>query len=375
MQIYPIMTDLKHIGTTTIEFTLEEVMYLLLVCFRYSIPEQYFAFFSLKVEKFLIRKGRCFLANLDPQAKAYLEMFSQMPLIQSLDAQTVREMFALAPPVEVELAPLAKIEDRMIPVADDAEIKVRIYTPEGQGPFPLFVYYHGGGWVIGDLETADPSCRMIANRTGRVVVSVDYRLAPEYKFPIPVEDSYAALKWVSENAVAINGNASNLVIGGDSAGGNLSAVVSLIAKEQNGPDIAAQVLIYPVTALGYDTKSYQEFQTGFGLDRDLMIWFGNYYINNDEDTKNKYIAPLLAEDLSNLPPAYVITAENDVLRDEGLFYAERLKDAGVKVETIIESGLVHGYFTNMAVFPERIKQSISRFAKFLSEIDQKVGRV
>ncbi|MDR7236876.1 alpha/beta hydrolase [Neobacillus drentensis] len=315
------------------------------------------------------------MANLDPQAKAYLEMFSQMPLIQSLDAQTVREMFALAPPVEVELALLAKVEDRMIPVADGAEIKVRIYTPEGQGPFPLFVYYHGGGWVIGDLETADPSCRMIANRTGRVVVSVDYRLSPEYKFPIPVEDSYSALKWVSENAAAINGNASNLAVGGDSAGGNLSAVVSLIAKEQNGPDISAQVLIYPVTALGYDTKSYEEFQQGFGLDRDLMKWFGNYYINNDEDTKNKYVAPLLAEDLSNLPPAYVITAENDVLRDEGLAYAGRLKEVGVKVETIIESGLVHGYFTNMAVFPERIKASISRFAKFLSEVDQKVGRV
>ncbi|WP_260871583.1 alpha/beta hydrolase [Bacillus sp. X1(2014)] len=315
------------------------------------------------------------MANLDPQAKAYLEMFSQMPLIQTLDAQTVREMFALAPPVEVELAQLAKVEDRMIPVADDTEIKVRIYTPEGQGPFPLFVYYHGGGWVIGDLETADPSCRMIANQTGRVVVSVDYRLAPEYKFPIPVEDSYAALKWVSENAAALNGNASNLVVGGDSAGGNLSAVVSLITKEQNGPEVAAQVLIYPVTALGYDTKSYEEFQQGFGLDRDLMKWFGNYYINNEEDTKNKYIAPLLAEDLSNLPPAYVITAENDVLRDEGLAYAERLKQAGVKVESTIEEGLVHGYFTNMAVFPERIKGSISKFAKFLSEIDQKVGRV
>jgi acetyl esterase len=315
------------------------------------------------------------LANLDPQAKAYLEMFSQMPLIQSLDAQTVREIFALAPPVEVELAPLAKVEDRLIPVAKEAEIQVRIYTPEGQGPFPLFVYYHGGGWVIGDLETADASCRMIANRTGRVVVSVDYRLSPEYKFPIPVEDSYAALQWVSENASSINGNASNLVVGGDSAGGNLAAVVSLISKEQNGPDIAGQVLIYPVTSLGYDTKSYQEFQQGFGLDRDLMIWFGNYYINNEEDTKNKYAAPLLAEDLSNLPPAFVLTAENDVLRDEGLAYAERLKQAGVKVETIIETGLVHGYFTNMAVFPERIKGSINRFAKFLSEIDQKVSQV
>lgn len=315
------------------------------------------------------------MANLDPQAKLYLEMFSQMPAIHSLDYQTVREMFALAPPVEVELAPLAKVEDRLIPVAEDTEIKVRIYTPEGQGPFPLFVYYHGGGWVIGDLETADPSCRMIANRTGRVVVSVDYRLSPEYKFPIPVEDSYTALQWVSENASSINGNASNLVVGGDSAGGNLSAVVSLISKEQNGPDIAGQVLIYPVTALGYDTGSYQEFQQGFGLDRDLMIWFGDYYINNDDDRKNKYVAPLLSEDLSNLPPAYVLTAENDVLRDEGLAYAERLKQAGVRVETIIEPGLVHGYFTNMAVFPERIKGSIARFGKFLSEIDQKVGRV
>ncbi|WP_223587951.1 alpha/beta hydrolase [Neobacillus bataviensis] len=315
------------------------------------------------------------MANLDPQAKVYLEMFSQMPALQSLDAQTVREMFALAPPVEVELAPLAKVEDRMIPVADDAEIKVRIYTPEGQGPFSLFVYYHGGGWVIGDLETADASCRMLANRTGRVVVSVDYRLAPEFKFPVPVEDSYAALKWVSENDATLNGNASNLVVGGDSAGGNLSAVVSLLAKEQNGPKIAAQVLIYPVTALGYDTKSYQEFENGFGLDRDLMIWFGNYYINSEEDTKNKYVAPLLAEDLTNLPPAYVLTAENDVLRDEGLAYAERLKQAGVRVETTIEAGLVHGYFTNMAVFPERIKESISKFTQFLSEIDQKVSRV
>jgi acetyl esterase len=314
------------------------------------------------------------LANLDPQALVYLEAFKQMPPIQSLDAQTVREMFALAPPVEVELAPLANIEDRMIPVSSDAEIKIRIYTPEGQGPFPLFVYYHGGGWVLGDLETGDASCRMIANRTERVVVSVDYRLSPEYKFPLPLEDSFAALNWVSENASTINGNASNLVIGGDSAGGNLAAVVSLMAKEQNGPAIAAQVLLYPVTALSYDTGSYKEFQQGFGLDRELMIWFGNYYINSEADTKNKYVAPLLAEDLSGLPPAFVLTAENDVLRDEGLAYAERLKEAGVKVEATIELGLIHGFFTNMALFPERIKGSIHKFAQFLNQIDQRVGK-
>lgn len=308
------------------------------------------------------------MVNLDPRAKAYLDVFYQMPLLQTMEPQAVRDMFAQAPVPEIKLEPLAKIEDRLIPVEEDVEIPIRIYTPEGEGPFPLFVYYHGGGWVIGDLETADASCRMIANRTGRIVVSVDYRLAPEYKFPIPVNDSYAALQWVSQNASSINGNASSIAVGGDSAGGNLSAVVSMISRDQNGPEISAQILIYPVTSLGYDTGSYQQFAEGFGLDRDLMIWFGDYYIRGQEDTKNVYAAPLLAEDLSNLPPAYVITAENDVLRDEGQAYARRLKEAGVVVQATCEEGLVHGYFTNMAAFPERIEGTISKIAQFLSEI-------
>lgn len=312
------------------------------------------------------------LANLHPQAKAYLEMFSQMPAIETMEPQSVREMFAMAPPVEVELEALAKVEDRMIPVGGDAEIKVRIYTPEGQGPFPLFVYYHGGGWVIGDLETADPSCRMIANRTGRIVVSVDYRLAPEYKFPIPLEDSYIALQWVSENASLLNGNASDIVVGGDSAGGNLSAVVSLMARDNNGPQISAQILIYPVTNLSYDTESYREFQKGFGLDRDLMIWFGDYYIRNEEDSRNPYVAPLLANDLSNLPPAFVVTAENDVLCDEGIAFAERLKEAGVLVESACAEGMVHGFFTTMAVFPEQIKDTVSKMSQFLNKVNPKV---
>jgi acetyl esterase len=314
------------------------------------------------------------MANLKPQSQMYLEAFKQMPAIASLEPQTVRDMFAMAPPVEVELAPLAKIEDRLIPVKD-AEINVRIYTPEGEGPFPLFVYYHGGGWVLGDIPIADASCRMLANKTGRIVVSVDYRLAPEHKFPVPVEDSYAALQWVCENAVSLNGNASNIVVGGDSAGGNLAAAMTLKSREEKGPAIAGQVLIYPVTALSYDSQSYQDFKEGFGLDRDLMIWFGNYYIRNEEDAKNVLVAPILAEDLRNLPPAYVLTAEFDVLRDEGEAYAERLKEAGVRVETSREEGLVHGFFTNMAVFPDDIKGSIDKFAAFLSKVDQEVSRV
>ncbi|MFB7142295.1 alpha/beta hydrolase [Gottfriedia sp. NPDC056225] len=312
------------------------------------------------------------MANLDPKARAYVEMFNQMPAIHKMEPNAVREMFASVPPVEVELAPLAKIEDRKVSVGQDDQIKIRVYTPEGEGPFPVFVYYHGGGWVIGDLETSDASCRMLANRTNRIVVSVDYRLAPEYKFPIPVEDSYTALKWVSEHANEFNGNASNLVVGGDSAGGNLAAVVSQLSKDQNGPNILGQVLVYPVTALTYDTKSYFDFQEGYGLDRDLMIWFGNHYINSEEDSRNKYVSPLSSEDLSNLPSALIITAENDVLRDEGNKYGQSLRDAGVNVEMHCEEGLVHGYFTNMAVFPERIEKSINRIEEFLNKLNQTV---
>ncbi|HWO95536.1 MAG TPA: alpha/beta hydrolase fold domain-containing protein [Bacillus sp. (in: firmicutes)] len=311
---------------------------------------------------------------MDPQAKLYLETFNQLPALHKMEAQAVRDLFAAAPPVEVELAPLAKVEDRRIPVGAEEDIAIRIYTPEGQGPFPLFVYYHGGGWVIGDLETSDASCRMIANRTRCVVVSVDYRLAPENKYPVPLEDSYSALKWVKENAESINGSASFIVVGGDSAGGNLAAAVSLLSRDQNGPDIAGQVLIYPVTDLGYDTNSYLEFEQGFGLDRDLMIWFGDSYIRNEEDKKDKYVAPLRADDLSNLPPALVITAEFDVLRDEGMAYDKRLREAGIKVESVLEDGLVHGYFTNMAVFPDRIKGTISKIAQFINEVNQKVER-
>ncbi|WP_286133582.1 MULTISPECIES: alpha/beta hydrolase fold domain-containing protein [unclassified Bacillus (in: firmicutes)] len=154
------------------------------------------------------------MANLVPKAKAYVEMFNQMPTIHKMEPEAVREMFANAPPVEVELAPLAKVENKQIQVGQDESIKIRIYTPEGEGPLPVFVYYHGGGWVIGDSETSDASCRMLANRTKRIVVSVDYRLAPEYKFPIPFEDSFAALNWVSEHESKTQKEVNILLING-----------------------------------------------------------------------------------------------------------------------------------------------------------------
>ncbi|MFB5283191.1 alpha/beta hydrolase [Peribacillus sp. Hz7] len=305
------------------------------------------------------------MAYVDPQAEKYLQVFNQMPSIHKMDPQTVREMLSKAPQPPDSSDSLSKVEDLMIPVSKDAEIKCRVYIPEGQGPFPLFIYYHGGGWVLGDLEATDRSCRMLAHRTGSIVVSVNYRLAPEYKFPTPVEDAYAALEWVYEKGSSFNGDVSRLIVGGDSVGGNLATVVTMMARDRKGPSISAQVLIYPATNLEFNTESHQTFAKGFGLDRELLFWFRDHYLRNEEDKHHEYTSPLIAEDLSNLPTAFVITAENDVLRDEGRAYAKRLKACGVKVEYACESGMIHGYFANMDVFSKHIERTISRIKGFL----------
>jgi acetyl esterase len=304
---------------------------------------------------------------LDNSAKEYLKAFNQMPAMQEMEPEAVRNMMAEAPPVEVELAPLANVKDQRIPVRD-AEIDVRIYTPEGEGPFPIFVYYHGGGWVIGDLDTADASLRQVANRTGFVVVSVDYRLSPENKFPVPLHDAYDALLWVKNHADEFRGDLQKVIVSGDSAGGNLATAVTMLDQEKGHNLIDAQVLVYPVTDLSYSTSSYEQFQEGYGLDKELMIWFGNHYIRDAKDSKNPYVAPLLAKDVSSLPPALIVTAGHDVLRDEGEAYAEKLKEAGVRTKLIREEGMIHGYFTNMAAFPTEIKRTVDAIDHFLKSV-------
>lgn len=313
------------------------------------------------------------MANLDPQAVKYLQAFNQMPPIHMMDPKTVRDMLSNAPRPAVKLDPLSKVEDLMISVSQDEEIKCRVYIPEGQGPFPIFIYYHGGGWVLGDIESTDSSCRMIANRTASIVVSVNYRLSPEYKFPTPVEDAYAALEWVYEKGASFNGDVTRLAVGGDSVGGNLATVVTMMARDRKGPNITAQVLIYPPTNLEFNTESHQTFAKGFGLDREQLIWFRNHYLRNDEDRCNDYASPLVAEDLSDLPPAIVITAENDVLRDEGMAYAERLKKFGVQVEYACELGMVHGFFAHMAIFSKNIESTVSKIDKFLNTAKYTIG--
>lgn len=311
--------------------------------------------------------------GLSSNAKVYLEAFYSGPKFQTLTAEQVRDMMGMAPaPENLEVPAVANVEDRQIAVKD-GEITIRIYTPSGEGPFPLFVYYHGGGWVLGNLETSDAGCRLLAEQTKRVVVSVDYRLAPPYKFPVPVEDCYVALKWANENASSINAIADDIVVGGDSAGGNLAAVMAILSRDKNGPTITAQALIYPVTNLDYTSASYEEFAEGFGLDRDLMIWFGEYYVNDESEYKDVRVSPLLDEDVSALPPAIIVAAENDVLLTEGAQFYDKLTNAGVNTSYKLLEGSIHGYFSNMALFAKETKYTVDQIAHFLQSVPSAVS--
>ncbi|MFD4932171.1 alpha/beta hydrolase [Peribacillus butanolivorans] len=300
---------------------------------------------------------------LDPQAKDFLHLLREREPTSALTPEVNRAkgvaLQKLAGPAE----PVAKVEEYWIPV-ENGEIKVRVYTPEGEGIFPVFLYLHGGGWVLGDLETVDVPCRSIATQAECIVVSVDYRRAPEYKFPTPLEDCYEAAIWVANHAREWKGDPTRIAIGGDSAGGNLAASVTLKARNQEGPTFVSQILIYPVTSLSFDTPSYKANGEGYFLTLDSMAWFARQYLDKEEDMFNAYAAPLLAKDLSGLPPALVITAEYDPLHDEGLAYANRLREVGVSVEYTCYEGMIHGFFW-MAGIMDKGKRAIEQVAHHL----------
>ncbi|MFB6296440.1 MAG: alpha/beta hydrolase [Halobacteriales archaeon] len=226
-----------------------------------------------------------------------------------------------------------------------------MYTPEGEGPFPVLTFYHGGGWVIGTLDTHEPICRALAGAADCVVVSVDYRLAPEHPFPAALEDCYAATRWVSDNAATLHADPDRVAVGGDSAGGNLAAAVAQACRDHGGPELVHQLLVYPVTDHAFDTDSYAENAEGYFLTRADMEWFWDHYLDSRFDGNNPYASPLRARDLGGLPPASVVTAGFDPLRDEGIAYAKRLDAAGVAVEHHHYDGAIHGFF-GMLVEPE-----------------------
>ncbi len=288
---------------------------------------------------------------LNPEFEAFLRAAAEAggPALSEMPPQAAREMYrAMQPPApEIEVA---AVEERSIE-GPAGPIGLRIYHPKGEAPHAVLVNFHGGGWVIGDLDTADAQCRGICRGANLVVVSVDYRLAPEHRFPAAAEDCYAATRWVSEHAAEIGADAERLAVGGDSAGGNLAAVVSLMARDRGAPAIAFQLLVYPVTDAALDTQSYADNADGYLLTRDSMRWFWDHYAPTASDRAHPYASPLRAEDLSNLPPALVMTAEFDPLRDEGEAYGRALQAAGVAADVRRYDGMIHGFFAMAHQFP------------------------
>lgn len=282
---------------------------------------------------------------LDPQAQKIADALAALnlkPVEESTPAEAreaMRTRTAGLGPVEE----VTRVADHRVPV-EGGEIAVRVYYPDGAGPHPVLVLYHGGGWVIGDLYTHDGICRSLVRAAGCAVASVDYRLAPEFKYPVAAEDSYAALRWVVNRAGALGVDPGRVAVGGDSAGGNLATVVALMARDRGGPSIAYQVLIYPVTDHRFDTPSYAENATGYLLTAEAMRWFWGHYLARDDQGAEPYASPLRAGSLAGLPPALVLTAECDPLRDEGEAYAARLRDAGVPVTVTRYAGMFHGFF-------------------------------
>jgi acetyl esterase len=289
---------------------------------------------------------------LHPQARKLLDAMAALgaPPLSSVDAATARKMMEAAP--RPPGAAMHINDTRLIP-GPAGDIPVRVYTPygvAGRGPVPVIVYFHGGGWVIGSLASHDGTCRNLAQASGCIVVAVDYRLAPETRYPGAVEDAVAATRWVAEHARSFGGDPARLAVAGDSAGGNLAAVVALVAKAEGGPAIGFQALVYPVTDFNFDTPSYSENAEGYLLSKASMEWFWGHYLGEDTSRGlEPHASPLRAESLEGLPPALVITAEFDPLRDEGNAYARRLADAGVPVEHKEWPGQIHGFFGNPAL--------------------------
>jgi len=283
---------------------------------------------------------------LDPEIKAVLDMAADLPPLTGGTPAQARAQFetlitAMRGGTAVE--PVGKVADRAIP-GPGGSIPIRVYAPADAGPFPLLMFFHGGGWVLGDLESHDALCRMLTNQARCVAVSVDYRLAPEAKFPAAAEDCYAATKWAAANAGAIDADSSRLAIAGDSAGGNLAAVVALMARDRGGPRLVYQLLIYPAIDPASDAPSQRENATGYLLTHADMVWFWGHYLDGPRDVANPYANPLKAKSLSGLPPAMVITAGFDPLRDEGEDYAAALKEAGVPTTLKRYDGATHGFF-------------------------------
>ena len=298
--------------------------------------------------------------TLDPAAEAWLDRLAKMgtPPVYQLTPAQAREARIL--PSD---GPDVYRVDDMQAAGPEGPIPLRLYWPSDAANLPILVWYHGGGWVVGDLESGDATCRRLANLAQCIVINVDYRLAPEHPYPAAVDDAYAAVVWAAQNAPRFRGDASRIAIGGDSAGGNLAAVVAQLLRDRGGPPIVRQVLIYPVCDGAMSTPSFHE-NDRYGLTPQSMAYYWAHYCPPGTDRMQPGASPAYAKSLAGLPPAHVVTCEYDPLRDEGNAYAEALRAAGVPVDAEEMAGQIHGSFNNAHAFP-RAMQAVETVAAAL----------
>jgi acetyl esterase len=295
--------------------------------------------------------------KLDPKAKALLTAIAAAgaPSIAEIPYDFAREQVEQGyASMKIPVKTVGAVEDIKME-GPGGELRIRIYTPFGEGPFPVMVFFHGGGWVLFSLEAYDPICSHLCDSAGCIVASVDYRLSPENKFPAAIDDCLAAARWISDNCAVWNGNPGKMILAGDSAGGTLATVTAMRIRDEGGPNIKGQVILYPVTDYIVPEKpSYVEFAEGYSLTINAMKWFWDKYLDKEEDARNPYAAPLLASDLSGLPPALVIISGYDPLRDEGLAYAKRLAEAGVPVQMSFYGDMIHGFLSYLGILKHAI---------------------
>ncbi len=308
---------------------------------------------------------------VDPQVQAFLDHLHSVhpPQLDLQSGETLAQVLARLrqePPVLTAPEPVHHVEDQTI-AGPGGPLPIRMYIPEGTGLFPVLLFFHGGGFVTGSLQSQDSICRALTNATPCITVSVGYRLAPEHPYPAAVEDGYAALQWVAEHAASIQGDPSRIALTGTSAGGTLAAAVTLMARDRGGPRLLYQLLCYPETTHNHVRfPSFEEYGHGYFIEKEGILLADTWYVPLGADQDAPYAFPLSAKDLHHLPPALVITAEYDPLRDEGELYAQRLREAGVLVTLTRYDGMIHS-FLNQADLFEEAKVAIAEAARTLHQ--------
>ena len=307
--------------------------------------------------------------SLDPKAKALLTAIIAAgdPEVQFLPATEARALVhSRYEKLDLPLKEVESITDFSVP-GPGGDLLLRVYTPNGTGPFPVLVFIHGGGWVLFRPKHYDSVCTHLCAGASCIVVSVDYRLSPETKFPGALDDCMEALRWVSLHAGSVNGDPSRIIISGDSAGGNLTAAVALRNRDENGPKLLAQVLIYPATAW-YEpaTDSFKEFADGFSLTAASLVWFWDQYLGSNEMCTNPYVVPMNAGDHGGLPEALVLVSGYDPLRDEGILYAEKLEHTGVKTTLLDYESMIHGFLSYLGIL-DQAETAITRICGWMKQ--------